>query len=411
MANVELYDYQIEAVEKMHNGCILAGGVGTGKSRTSLAYIYTKELKGTLKINGKGKWTQPKVTKDIYIITTAQKRDTHEWETELGPFGLSTDPDISVNGIKVIIDSWNNIKKYTKVYGAIFIFDEDRVTGSGTWVKAFWKICKKNRWIILSATSGDNWKDYEAVFIANGFYKNRRELETKHFIFAPWSKFPKIMDYRNERLLRQHRRDILVPMKTPFKNQKDYKMVNCAYDKVKYRTVWFKRWDIYNNCPIEETGKLCYLIRRVVNEDPDRIQKLTDILKEHPKSIIFYNYTPELGILRHVAKELEMDVGEWNGEVHAPVPTGKRWVYLVQYTAGAMGWNCITTDTIIFYSLNYSYKTMVQAAGRIDRLNTPFKTLHYIYLKSVAPIDLAIMRALKQKKKFNETDFVKGGGK
>ena len=33
--------YQIDAVNRMKNGCILCGGVGSGKSRTSLAYYIT----------------------------------------------------------------------------------------------------------------------------------------------------------------------------------------------------------------------------------------------------------------------------------------------------------------------------------------------------------------------------------
>lgn len=411
MPNVQLYSYQIDTIRKMHNGCILDGAVGTGKSRTALAYVYWVELCGDLKINGVGHWTKPRQPKDIYIITTAKKRDTHEWEDELRWFGLSTDPNHSAGGVKVTIDSWNNIQKYKKVYGAVFIFDEQRVVGKGAWVKSFLKIARANRWILLSATPGDTYQDYVPVFVANGFYKNRTDFNSKHVIFKPYMNFPVIDHYVNTGVLERHRRDILVHMEPPTKNVKEKHDIFCNYDREKYKRVWRERWDIYNNCPIDETGTLCYLLRRVSNEDADRIRKLKEILQDHPRAIIFYNFTPELVLLRSVAKELGADVGEWNGEVHSQVPTSSKWMYLCQYTAAAEGWNCITTDTIIFYSLNYSYKTMVQAAGRIDRLNTPFKVLHYYYLKSKSPIDIAIQRALDQKKKFNEKTFVQGGGK
>lgn len=408
MPNVILDDYQIDAITRMHNGCILCGAVGTGKSRTSLAYIYLKELRGKLKINGNGTWTKPAVNRDIYIITTAKKRDSGDWEDELIPFGLSTDKKHSVNQIEVIVDSWNNIKKYKKVHGAVFVFDEQRVVGSGAWVKAFLAITRRNRWILLSGTPGDSYSDYVPVFIANGYFKNRTEFNDKHVVYKPFMPYPVIDHFANTGKLSRYRKDILVYMIPPHENSKIKHVVWCMYDKEKYKHVWKERWDIYNNKPIEESGTLCYVLRRIVNEDPDHVQKLIILLKEHPKSIIFYNYTPELHLLRNVAKDLDYDIGEWNGEVHSKVPTSNRWVYLCQYTAAAEGWNCITTDTIIFFSQNYSYKMMVQAAGRIDRHNTPFKELHYYYMRSKAPIDIAIQRALEQKKRFNEQDFVRG---
>lgn len=407
MPSIELYEHQIKAIRQMHNGCILCGGVGTGKSRTSLAYTYISELEGDLKINGYGQSSKPKKIKDIYIITTAKKRDTHEWENELVPFDLSIDPSVSICGIKVIVDSWNNIQKYKKVYGAMFIFDEQRVVGKGAWVKAFLKITKANHWILLTATPGDTWTDYIPVFLANRFYKNRTDFNQQHVIFKPYMKYPVIDHYVNQGLLMQHRREVLVMMECLSKAEKKDYDIWCNYNKAIYKTVWKDRWDVYDNCPIEESGKLFYLLRRITNEDPSRVLAVTELMKENPKTIIFYNHTPELHLLRECAKSLNYDIGEWNGEVHSEVPTSDHWVYLCQYSAAAEGWNCITTDTIIFYSLNYSYKTMVQAAGRIDRLNTPFKELHYFHLKSHSPIDLAISRALKQKRNFNEKGFLR----
>ena len=376
---IELYPEQKDAIRKMHNGCILNGAVGTGKSRTALAYANQKE---------KGK--------DIYIITTAKKRDSKEWEAEAKPFRFKT----------VVIDSWNNIKKYQNVYGSFFIFDEQRVVGSGAWVKSFLKITKKNHWILLSATPGDTWKDYIPVFIANGFYKNRTEFNMKHVIYKPYMNFPVIDRYIDEYELVFQRNQILVHMRANRKIKKEKKKITCMYDRIKYKKIFRDRWDVFENKPIEETGKLCYLLRRVVNEDDDRINALKVLLCDHPKVIIFYNYTPELNILRQIATEMKFDIGEWNGEVHSEVPTSKKWVYLCQYTAASEGWNCITTDTIIFYSLSYSYKAITQAEGRIDRTNSPFDILYYYYLQSTAPIDLAIARALHEKRDFNERSFL-----
>lgn len=376
---IELYPEQKDAIRKMHNGCILNGAVGTGKSRTALAYANQKE---------KGK--------DIYIITTAKKRDSKEWEAEAKPFRFKN----------IAIDSWNNIKKYQNIYGCFFIFDEQRVVGSGAWVKSFLKITKKNHWILLSATPGDTWKDYIPVFIANGFYKNRTEFNMKHVIYKPYMNFPVIDRYIDEYELVSQRNQILVHMRANRKIKKEKKKITCMYDRIKYKKIFRDRWDVFENKPIEETGKLCYLLRRVVNEDEDRINALKVLLCDHPKVIIFYNYTPELNILRQVAKEMKFDIGEWNGEIHSEVPTSKKWVYLCQYTAASEGWNCITTDTIIFYSLSYSYKAITQAEGRIDRTNSPFDILYYYYLQSTAPIDLAIARALHEKRDFNERSFL-----
>ena len=166
MSKPFLYDYQMDAVKKMRNGCILNGGVGSGKSRTGL-YYYFKEQGGSMDPD----YIPMKNPRDLYIITTAMKRDSLEWEVELTPYLLSKNPEVNYYRNKVVIDSWNNIKKYKDIYGAFFIFDEDRVTGKGAWVKTFLNIARKNQWIILSATPGDTWEQYIPVFMANGVHK------------------------------------------------------------------------------------------------------------------------------------------------------------------------------------------------------------------------------------------------
>lgn len=399
-----LYDYQMDAVNKMSNGCILNGGVGSGKSRTSLFY-YFKEQGGWIDENGyKPMKVRPK---DLYIITTARKRDTLEWEGELANYSLSTHEDQTKRyGNKIIIDSWNNIKKYSDVTDAFFIFDEQRVIGYGAWTKAFLKIAKFNDWILLSATPGDTWADYIPVFIANGFYRNKTEFCREHIVYSRFSKFPKIDRYINTGRLLRLRNSILIDMDFSRKTIAHHEDVYAKYDMIKYKDATRTRWDPFKNEPIQQASGLCYVLRRIVNEDTSRIVALHEILEKTPRAIIFYNFDYELDILLNLHLGEEVAVAQWNGHKHENIPDTEKWIYLVQYSAGNEGWNCIKTDTIIFYSQNYSYKVMLQAAGRIDRLNTPYTDLYYYHLKSRSGIDLAISKALREKKQFNETKWV-----
>ena len=406
MAGIDLYDYQLDAVKQMKTGCILCGGVGSGKSRTALAYYYI--------CNGGELGTDEYVPmddvniKDLYIITTARKRDTLEWEKELCPFLLATKPDDNklYSNKPVTVDSWNNIKKYADVKNAFFIFDEQRVVGSGIWVKSFLKIARSNEWILLSATPGDTWQDYIPVFVANGFYKNRTEFTREHVVYKRFSKFPQVDRYLNTGRLVRLRNRILVNMDFKRQTESHHIDVSVTYDISTYKDIMRNRWDIWNDKPMENASELCYALRKIVNTDESRQVAVLEILEKHPRAIIFYNFDYELEILKEICSDGNRTVAEWNGHKHQPVPADNSWVYLVQYNAGAEGWNCIKTDTIIFYSQNYSYKVMVQASGRIDRLNTPYKDLYYYHLKSRSGIDLAISKALKSKKKFNEDGFV-----
>ena len=412
---ISMYDHQLEALKNMHNGCVLCGGVGSGKSRTSLAYYYI--LNGGMVNTNKYVPMKPNPM-DLYIITTARKRDTLEWEGELVPFLMSKDPDHTQYKHKIVVDSWNNIKKYSNVINAFFIFDEQRVVGNGTWVKSFLKIAKSNRWILLSATPGDTWMDYVPVFIANGFYKNRTEFIREHVVYSRFTKYPKVERYLGIGRLIRLRNKVLVDMEFNRHTVAHHEDITVDYDKKKYDEVTKTRWDPYKDEPIQNAGSLCYVWRKIVNSDISRQLKLMDIFEEHGRIIVFYNFDYELEILKGIFDKYKefskkydkggcFDYAEWNGHAHEPIPETDRWAYLVQYTAGCEGWNCITTDTIVFYSQNYSYKVMEQAAGRIDRLNTPFTSLWYYHLKSRSPIDLGIAQALKKKKKFNEGKFVK----
>lgn len=393
---------QREAVEKMFSGCILNGGVGTGKSRTGL-YYYCKEQGGSI-----DPYVPMKKPKDLYIITTAKKRDSLEWKQELFPFYLTTDEKENVwYKNKVVVDSWNNIPKYIKVKDAFFIFDEDRVTGNGVWVKSFYKIAKANDWIILSATPGDTWEDYIPVFVANGFYKNKTEFLREHAIYSRFTKFPKIERYIGTGRLIRLRDHILIDMEVNKHTIPHHEDVYVRYDISKYKDAIRTRWDPFKNEPIQQAAGLCYVLRKIVNTDESRAAALLEILENRKRAIIFYNFDYELDILMNLAYGEAIEVAQWNGHKHQPVPDSDRWVYLVQYTAGCEGWNCIKTDTIVFYSQTYSYKTLEQASGRIDRLNTPYIDLYYYHLRTRSGIDLAIHKALTNKKQFNEGKFIK----
>lgn len=393
-----LYDFQMEAVMKGFSGCIFNGGVGSGKSRTGL-YFYFKEQGGW--IDGSD-YTPMKNPKDLYIITTAAKRDKHEWQQEMLPFRLSDNPKLNCYPNKVIVDSWNNIKKYVDVSGAFFLLDEDKVCGSGAWVKAFLKIAKKNHWVILSATAGDQWVDYIPVFVANGFYKNKTEFINEHVIYSRYSKYPKIERYINTQRLMRLRNKILIDMTFERHTIPHHEDVYCSYDIPLYKDVIRRRWDPYKQEPLKQASELCYLLRKIVNSDESRQVKLLEILEDHPRAIIFYSYDYERDILMNLGYGEDVEIAEWTGHKHQPIPDSEKWVYLVNYASGAEGFNCISTDTIIFFSQTYSYKTLIQAAGRIDRLNTKFVDLYYYHLKSRSGIDLAISKALTNKKQFNE---------
>lgn len=395
---IKLFDHQKKALTKLQTGSILCGGTGSGKSLTGLAYYYIQQ-------GGKLDPYKPmKVNKDLYIITTARKRDELEWEGELTHFLLSTDSEKP----KVKIDSWNNIKKYVGVENAFFIFDEDRVTGSGAWVKAFYKIAKVNDWIILSATPGDVWLDYIPVFVANGFYRNKTDFNNQHVVMDYRAKFPKVDRYINTGRLIRLRNKILVDMDFERNTVQHHEDIFVNYPISDYKNLFRSRWNPTKDAPIENASELCYELRKVVNSDPSRLNAVLDIVEEKKKVIIFYNFDYELDLLKGMFDSCGILYSEWNGHKHQAILNGDKWVYLVQYNAGAEAWNCIKTDTIIFYSQNYSYKMMVQASGRIDRLNTPFEDLYYYHLKSRSGIDVAISKALKSKKKFNELRFLSG---
>lgn len=382
---MDLQPHQKEALKKLANGKILWGGVGSGKSRVAAAYYMENER-----------------PRDIYVITTAKKRDSLDWDGEFAPYGVGKRKDGTVAGV-LTVDSWNNIDKYSKVTDAFFIFDEQRLVGSGKWVRAFLKIAKCNHWIMLSATPGDTWMDYIPVFVANGFYKNRTQFKLEHVVYTPYARFPKVSRYVGQGRLEKYRNQILVPMPYPKLTVRHSITKTVRHNEDLLRSVVKNRWHIYHNRPIRDIAELVQIMRRIINCDPSRLQTIREIMQEHKKLVIFYNFDYELDILRKLKDELP--VAEWNGHKHEEIPDADEWVYLVQYVAGSEGWNCVETNVIVFYSLTYSYKNWEQAHGRIDRLNTPFKDLYYYVLRSKSIVDFAIWRSLKAKKNFNVLQF------
>ena len=441
---MELYPHQLKALESMKNGCILNGGTGTGKSLTAIAYYYLVNGGDRASLTSNNYIPLTKTPKDLYIITTARKRDTHDWDKELGHF------HIELYSNNVTVDSWNNIEKYRAVFGAFFIFDEQRVVGSGKWARSFIKIAKQNEWILLSATPGDKWEDYMAVFIANGYYRNKTDFVDQHMIMDYRAGWPRVAGYLDIPRLKHYRDNLLVDMKMSRSTEQHHKVIRTDYNKSLYSLIYKDRkdpsrqgyvltnenepgtlvvgidispedvepkmpgWDFevhngdkvrFDYAPIESASEYCHLLRKTVNMDPSKVESVRSIIQEHNKVIIFYKYNYELDILHESFDDSEFVITEWNGHKHESIPTSNKWIYLVQYTAGCEGWNCIETDTIIFFSLDYSYKVMIQSCGRIDRLNTPFKDLYYYHLLSKSSIDGAIVRALKGKKNFNEGIF------
>lgn len=500
---VQLHAHQVTAVEKLHNGCILYGGVGVGKTITSLAYYFSKVCGGEI-----NKWGSMQTPKDVYVITTAKVRDSKGFELQASDFGVHADPSISTNGVKITVDSWNNLHKYVEVKDAFFIFDEQRVVGYGAWSRAFIKVAKSNEWILLSATPGDTWLDYIPVFIANGWYKHKTDFIDQHVIWTPRVKYPKVLRYQNVGVLVRRRNEVLVHM--PFDRHTVRHPVDiwCDFDEELFDKAVKKRWHVFENRPLRDVSELFSVMRKVVNGDSSRLRAVEDLLDKHPKLIVFYNFDYELEMLRTLGENVSISQGktarhgssdskettdrsgttpairsestrkaassstkpssdsstlqtsspspneesksskspgspsrlksssssstgsstssslsssvtgsaltgsfsvaEWNGHKHEEIPTTDRWLYLVQYRAGAEGWNCIETDAICFFSQTYSYRDWWQAHGRIDRINTKFKDLWYYHLVSRSLIDKAIRRALKAKKSFNEKDLALG---
>ena len=417
---IELHPHQVEGVAKMQNGCILYGGVGVGKTITSLAYYVTRVCGGEL-----NKQKTMKTPKDVYVITTAKVRDDKGFELTAAQMGIFNDPGLSLDGVKITVDSWNNLHKYVEVKDAFFIFDEQRVVGYGAWSRAFIKVAKSNEWILLSATPGDTWLDYIPVFIANGWYKHKTDFLDQHVIWTPRVKYPKVLRYQNVGKLVRYRNQILVHMPLDRHTKRHPVDIWCDYDAEMFERVTKKRWHVYEQRPLRDVAELFIVMRKVVNSDSSRTQAIQKLLGQHPKLIVFYNFDYELEMLRSLGESLSMDstslstdstrsevgsdggfaIAEWNGHNHQPVPTTDSWLYLVQYRAGAEGWNCIETDAIVFFSQTYSYRDWWQAHGRIDRINTPFTDLWYYHLVSRSIIDKAIRKALKAKKTFNERDL------
>ena len=406
---VELNPHQIKAMHALSNGKVLRADVGSGKSRIAIAYALLS-VGGRFRINGRGEDRKPTSPRPLYIITTAKKRDTLEWEHELAQFAMMTGENGGWWDAPIVVDSWNNIKKYAKVYGGLFIFDEQKLVGSGAWVKAFYQIARKNQWVLLSATPGDGWQDYIPLFVANGWYRSKAEFLRTHAVYNTYASYPKIDRWVDTVKLSEFKDRVLVEVDFARHTKRHMVTKVVEYDHDLFNTVRTLRWHPFENRPIQDAGELFRLMRRVANQDQSRLDTVRDLSESNPRLIIFYNFDYELEMLRGLAKSMNVTHAEWNGHRHMPVPTSNKWLYLVQYTAGSEGWNCTSTDTVLFFSLTYSYKAFEQAMGRIDRMNTPYSDLYYFVLRGTSEIDQAIWRAIVRKKSFNERKYLKKVG-
>jgi hypothetical protein len=396
--------HQVDALQKLCNGSVLAGGVGTGKTLAALAYYVYGVCGGSE--DRSIPMTSPR---GLVVITTAKKRDELDWESEALHFGIFRDKELSYGHQDFIIDSWQNLKKYVGVEGMFIIFDEQKLVGSGVWVKTFLKMVKKNEWILLSATPADTWIDYVPIFIAHGFYRNRTDFIEQHVVWTFHGKFRKIRGYFGVRRLEKFRDAVLVNMPYERHTVRHLVIEPVEYDQDVFDLVWKKRWNVYEDVPLVDVSEMYRVGRKVVNSDPYRLASVAELSKKHDRMIIFYNFNYELDMLRTLMTELDIPVAEWNGHRHEPVPGTKRWLYFVQYQAGSESWNCTSTDTIVFYSLTYSHKQFEQAQGRIDRLDTDYEDLWYYVLMSNSKVDKQIWRSLVSKKNFHEgrnTKFV-----
>lgn len=394
---ISLKPEQYEACGKLKSGSILMGGVGSGKTYTSIFWAASQY--------GVDFFTEDR---PLVVITTAMKRDLIErgadkpdWQQSLENCGITN----------YIVDSWQNIEKYEHIKNSVFIFDEQRVVGYGKWGKSFIRTCwKDNKWILLSATPGDVWMDYMTVFIANRFYRNKTDFTSRHVVWDPYVKFPKVKKYIGTAVLEKYRNQIVVPMTDNRKTVRHRDYIYAEYDSFALDTLAKTRWNPYTDEPILNVAEYTQLVRRIVNTDPSRVRKAEDYILKHNKTIVFYNFNYELDILKGICEKHKLLYKEWNGSRHEHIPNEDKWVYLVQYTAGAEGWNCITANSILFYSVNYSYRKMEQAEGRIDRSNTKFTDLYYVYLTSLSKVDKDILKAVKEKKRFTEAAWGKKQG-
>lgn len=374
---VTFKDYQKRAINQMHNGCILCGGVGAGKSLTSLGYIDKVYPSGT-----------------VYIITPARKRNTGEWFDDI----RKNDMDET----RFVVDSWNNLSKYKDVKDAFFLFDEQKVSGKGTWAKSLIRIAKSNQWILLSATPGDTYDDYATVLIANGFVRNRTTWYDEYCVTKS-QPFFHIVDHKNKDVIDMMIRRIFIKMDY----QSDKKRIERVIP-IQARSAGEEKEILMTHkapgaqMPFTTFAAAIAYVRMNCYDKSKKTEALRKIIEKHKKIIVFYNFLSEKLEIERAAIDANVTINFYNGQRHDPIPDTDEWVYGVQYNSGAEAWNCITTNAMVFYSPNYSYKTMEQAHGRIDRVNSPYECLYYYMLLNELNIDNKVMNALSSKKDFNE---------
>lgn len=310
----KLHAHQETAVEKLGNGKVLVGGVGTGKSITAVAYYVRNES-----------------PRNVYVITTAKKRNSLDWEKEFAGFAIGKTPDATVAGL-LTVDSWNNIGRYTDVRDAFFIFDEQRAVGSGAWADAIVKIARSNRWIMLSATPGDTWLDFVPLFLANGFYKNRTAFVREHVEYNRFAKYPKVERYHGVGKLVRYKNQLLVEMPYERHTRRIVTEVVLEHDSKALERVYKGRWNIFEEKPVRDIAELFSVARRVVNSSPSRLEYVRSLMEKHPRLIVFYNFDYELEMLRTLVNWTSVPVEEPTPTSASPKDVSERHVSEVSST-------------------------------------------------------------------------------
>ena len=111
------------------------------------------------------------------------------------------------------------------------------------------------------------------------------QLIRSHVIFNRFVKYPKVEAYIDTWKLTENRQKILVHMHYEKKTKHVIKLMYASYDESLYKFVSEKRWNVYTDKPIKNISELCYVWRKIVNDDKSREDIIGRIIEEKRKVI------------------------------------------------------------------------------------------------------------------------------